>query len=160
MKLFPILIGGGIAYLIYRGASSIASSKGKTPQTPEQETETKIAKTNNLTAEVDIQVSGGFLGEKTVYSAEDIKNAIKPVLKTVREVICEDMPVLADTTAQVKVTNTDLGYTVRIDWPATFHNTIRGDVPPALRDCLYNGIKSRLDSRVLGRIKRFRVFRD
>lgn len=156
MKLFPILVGTGLAYLIYRTIDK--KSSGKTAQT-EEDLE-KIARTNNLSAEVDFAVSGGLLGEKTFIDAEYIKKKISPAISIVRDIVCENMPTLADTRPVIKVKEIDLGYTIRMDWPATFIDNRPGDVPTSLRDCLLAGITARLDSKSRKRIKRFRVFRD
>jgi hypothetical protein len=156
MKIIPILIGTGLAYIIYKSIDK--KSSGKTGQTREQLV--KQAQTNNLSAEIDFVVSGGFLGEKTIATPTYIKNKIGPAISIIRDIICENMPILSESRPIVTVKDTNLGYTIRIDWPATFTDNRPGDVPTSLRDCLLAGINARLDSKTRKRIKRFRVFRD
>lgn len=155
MKPLSFIIGGGIAYLIYRGISSIKIVPIKKPQSAENLT--RLAQTSNLSAEVEFEVSGL---EKTLGAKGQIEDHIGPIIALIRTVVCEKMPVLSQERPKVLLTSSHIGYIVRVDWPATFTDTTRGDVPISLRNCIYQGIISQVDPRVKPRIKRFRVFRD
>jgi hypothetical protein len=157
VKPIAFIAGAGTAYLIYRGISS----KTKGPKRAQTEEELhKIPSGHNLSAEVDFTVSSGLFGEKTLASPEYIKNKVAPAVKVLRTIICEHMPVLADVQPEVIVKDINTGYTIRINWPATFIDNNRGDVSTELRDCIYAGVKSKLDSDTRKRITRFRIFRD
>ena len=154
MKPIAFIAGAGIAYLIYRGISS--KSSGKRELTAEEMHKTPTG--NILSAEVEFEVSG--LEKSLKASPEYVKNKIAPAVTIIRSIACNHMPVLSDVQPKILVRDSHIGYVIRINWPATFSDSNRGDVSPELRDCIYKGVMAHLDSKTKERVKRFRIFRD
>jgi len=156
MKPEALLIGTAIGYLIYR-AYNASDLKPIIYKMPYIDNSSKIAISDDMMVEVDLEVSG-FI--KSFYKPEDIQRRVLPAVIEAGKTLCAFAPVLLGTSPRINVRNTHLGFKILIAWPAKWTTDKAGNIRPPVRDCLLEGfLATNTGRQIKNRIKLFRVYR-